>query len=89
MAPWMYRQAPWNDLQSHVNEAASKNNQLSMPTKGLFTWREEDPRRWNNFTLGLHAEISAHELSKKRRLEKGLKMADNKIKNAIWVLLLS
>lgn len=29
----MYRQAPWNDLQSHVNEAASKNNQLSMPTK--------------------------------------------------------
>ena len=30
MAPWMYRQAPWNDLQSHVNEAASKNNQLSM-----------------------------------------------------------
>ena len=44
MAPWMYRQAPWNDLQSHVNEAASKNNnQLSMPTKRLFTWREEDP----------------------------------------------
>ena len=43
MAPWMYRQAPWNDSQSHVNEAASKNNQLSMPTKGLFTWREEDP----------------------------------------------
>ena len=33
MAPWMYKQAPWNDLQSHVNEAASKNNQLSMPTK--------------------------------------------------------
>ena len=32
--------------------------------KGLFTWREEDPRRWNNFTLGLHAEISARELSK-------------------------
>lgn len=31
MALWMYRQAPWNDLQSHVNEAASKNNQLSMP----------------------------------------------------------
>ena len=32
--------------------------------EGLFTWREEDPRRWNNFTLGLHAEISARELSK-------------------------
>ena len=26
----------------------------------LFTWREEDPRRWNNFILGLHAEITAH-----------------------------
>ena len=25
--------------------------------KGLFTWREEDPSRLNNFTLGLHAEI--------------------------------
>ena len=33
MAPWMYKQAPWNDLQSHASEAASKNNQLSMPTK--------------------------------------------------------
>ena len=33
MAPLMYRQAPWNDLQSHVNEAVSKNNQLSIPTK--------------------------------------------------------
>ena len=33
MAPWMYKQAPWNDLQSHANEAASKNNQLSMPTR--------------------------------------------------------
>ena len=25
---------------------------------GLFTWREEDPRRENNFLWGLHAEIS-------------------------------
>ena len=24
--------------------------------KGLFTWREEDPRRRNNFSLGLNAE---------------------------------
>ena len=24
---------------------------------GLFTWKEEDPRRQNNFSLGLHAEI--------------------------------
>ena len=39
--------------------------------------------------MGLHAEISARELSKERRLEKELKMADDKIKNAIWVLLLS
>ena len=26
--------------------------------KGLSTWREEDPWRWNNFSLGLHATIS-------------------------------
>ena len=32
--------------------------------KGLFTWRDEDPRRWNNFMLGLHVEILASELSK-------------------------
>ena len=30
---------------------------VSYTSKGLFTWREEDPRRWNNFTLSLHAEI--------------------------------
>ena len=27
-------------------------------TKGLFTKREEDPRRRNNFSFALHAEIS-------------------------------
>ena len=32
--------------------------------KGERSWYQEDPRRWNNFTLGLHAEISARELSK-------------------------
>ena len=30
--------------------------------KGEKSWYQEDPRRWNN--LGLHAEISARELSK-------------------------
>ena len=39
--------------------------------EGGRSYYQEDPRRWNNFTLGLHAEISARE----------------KIKNAIWVLL--
>ena len=40
--------------------------------EGGRSWYQEDPRRWNNFTLGLHAEISASELSKERRLEKEL-----------------
>ena len=31
--------------------------------KGLFTWREEDPRLRNNFSFGLHAEISAESLA--------------------------
>ena len=32
--------------------------------EGARSYYQEDPRRWNNFTLGLHAEISARELSK-------------------------
>ena len=54
MAPWMYRQAPWNDLQSHVNEAASKNNQLSMPTK-----RQTRTRQINRpfYRYGGHIEL--------------------------------
>ena len=48
--------------------------------EGARSYYQEDPRRWNNFTLGLHAEISARELFKWRRLEKELKMADDKIK---------
>ena len=27
---------------------------------GVVSWREEDPRRRNNFTLGLHGEITIH-----------------------------
>ena len=27
-------------------------------TKGLLTWREEDPKRRNSFSLGLHAKVS-------------------------------
>ena len=50
---------------------------------------EEDPRERNNFTLGLHAEISARVVPKKRRLEMELKMAGDNNKNAIWLLMLS
>ena len=57
--------------------------------KGLFAWREEDPRRRNNFTLGLHAEISVRVVPKKRRFSTELKMARDKNKNAIWAPLLS
>ena len=57
--------------------------------KGLFTWREEDPRRRNNCTLGFHAEISVRVVSKKRRFETELKMAGDKNKNTIWAPLLS
>ena len=57
--------------------------------KGLFAWKEEDPRRRNNFTLGLHAEISVRVVPKKRRFSTELKMARDKNKNAIWAPLLS
>ena len=36
---------------------------------------QEDPRRWNNFTMRLHAEISVRVVPKYRRFEKELKMA--------------
>ena len=32
--------------------------------KGLSTWRVEDPWRWNNFSLGLHAAISVRVVPK-------------------------
>ena len=57
--------------------------------KGLFTWREEDPSRRNNFTLGLHAEIVVLVVPKKRMFETELRMAGDKNKNAIWAPLLS
>jgi len=31
---------------------------VRLVNSGLFTWREEDPRRRNKFSFGLHAEIS-------------------------------
>ena len=49
----------------------------------------EDPRRRNNFTLRLHAEISVRVVPERRRFEKELKMTGDKNKNAIWALLLS
>ena len=60
-----------------------------MPNQGLFTWRKEDPRRWINFTLGLHATILVRVLAKYRMFEKELKMAGDKNKHTIWALLLS
>ena len=36
-------------------------------TKGLFTKREEDPRRRKNFSFALHAEISVGVVTKWRR----------------------
>ena len=48
-----------------------------------------DPKRRNNFRLGLHAEISVRIVPKQRRFEKELKMAGDENKNAIWALLLS
>ena len=49
---------------------------------------QEDPRRWNNFTLGLHAEILVRMVPKYRMFEKELKMASDKNKHKIWALLL-
>ena len=60
-----------------------------MPNQGLFTWRKVDPRRWINFTLGLHATILVRVLAKYRMFEKELKMAGDKNKHTIWALLLS
>ena len=53
-------------------------------SKGLFTWREEDPRRRNNFSLGLRTKISVRVMPKETRFEKELKMAGDKTENAIW-----
>ena len=52
--------------------------------KELFTWREEDPRRRNNFSLGFGAKISVRVMPKETRFEKELKMAGEKTENAIW-----
>ena len=54
---------------------------------GAVYMREEDPyRKRNNFTLGLHAEISVRVVPKYRRFEKELKMAGDKNKHAVWAL---
>ena len=54
---------------------------------GAVYMREEDPyRKRNNFTLGLHAEISVRVVPKYRRFERELKMAGDKNKHAVWAL---
>ena len=51
--------------------------------------REEDHRKRNNFTLGLHVEISVRVVPKYRRFEKELIMAGDKSKHSVWALPLS
>ena len=58
---------------------------LFRPTLRGCTQGEEDPKRWSNFLLGLHAEILDCVVPKQRRIEKELKMMD-KNKNAICAL---
>ena len=54
-------------------------------TDGPFTRSEEDPffqedpRRRNNFRLGLHAEISVRVVPKQRSFERELKMAGDSL----------
>ena len=48
--------------------------------------REEDHRKRNNFTLGLHAEISVRVVPKYGRFEKEFIMAGDKNKHALWAL---
>ena len=57
--------------------------------KGGRHYFQEDPKRRNNFTLGLHAGISVRVVPKYRRFEKDIKMAGDKNKHTIWALLLS
>ena len=53
--------------------------------------REEDPRRRNNFTLGLRGGISVRVVPKSiiKGFEEELKMAGDNNKHIIWALLLS
>jgi len=51
-------------------------------SNGLFTLREGDPRRRNNFSLGLGAKISVRVMPKETRFERELKMAGEKTENA-------
>ena len=53
---------------------------------GAVYMREEDSRKRNNFTLGLHAEILVHVVPKYGRFEKELIMAGDKNKHAVWAL---
>ena len=55
------------------------------------TLREEDPRRRNNFTLGLRGGILVRVVPKSniKGFEKELKMAGDNNKHTIWALLLS
>ena len=51
---------------------------------GLFTWRKEDPRRRDNFSLVTYRNFGPCGA----QVKKELKTAGDKNKNAIWALLL-
>ena len=51
---------------------------------GAVYMREEDSRKRDNFTLGLHAEISVRVVPKYGRFEKELIMAGDKNKYVVW-----
>ena len=76
----------WRPAHTHEGEQSCLKKE---DLRGCLHGRKEDPRRRNNFTLGLHAEISVRVVPKKRRFETELKMAGDKNKNAIWAPLLS
>ena len=63
---------------------------MNLKIKGLVTGREDDPRKQNNFLLGLHAEILAC-MSCDQQAEKEItcKMMGDNNKHAIWAPLLS
>ena len=83
-----------NDHQQRYKIIHEKQRQkcFHTPSKGLFTWREEDAStrmiledgktlRW------VYAQISVRAVPKETRFEKEVKMAGDKNKSAIWALL--
>ena len=62
--------AKWKDLPPNTMRLQQGSAPLFI--KALFTWREEDPRRRNYFSFGLHEEISVGMVNKWRRKRRKL-----------------